>query len=469
MLQVSEREIAKMKIFRLIQQEQFPEEIAALQTGKELPRSSKLLQFDPFLDENGLLRAKGRISKSHLEYETKHPILLHWKHHAVELFLRNEHLRYYHEGTEYVRNQVQSNYWILGIRNALRSIKAKCVTCRKGNVQTLKPQMAELPEERLVASNPFTNVGVDYFGPFIVKIGRRQEKRWCCLFTCLTIRAVHIEVVPKLDSDSCLNTIARFIARRGKPRTIISDNGTNFVGANKEMRAYIAEWNEQAIEERLLQEEIDWKFNPPAAPHFGGVWERLVRSCKKAMYAVLGTRSVTEDVLSTTMCLVEQILNGRPLTPVSSDVSDLNALTPNDFLIGRESKCLPYIPAAEQFVDHRKLFKQAQAYADLIWNRFRKEYVPLLNSRSKWQASASKTLAEGDLVWLIEDSDKRGHYNLGRVLEVFPGADGVIRSSRVQTKDGVYKRPVVKLAPVLQDSESVFPSMENRAGDVGAA
>ena len=328
--------------------------------------------------------------------------------------------------------------------------------------------MAELPEERLVASNPFTNVGVDYFGPFIVKIGRRQEKRWCCLFTCLTIRAVHIEVVPKLDSDSCLNAIARFIARRGKPRTIISDNGTNFVGANKEMRAYIAEWNEQAIEERLLQEEITWKFNPPAAPHFGGVWERLVRSCKKAMYAVLGTRSVTEDVLSTTMCLVEQILNGRPLTPVSSDVSDLNALTPSDFLIGRESKCLPYIPAAEQFVDHRKLFKQAQAYADLIWNRFRKEYVPLLNSRSKWQASASKTLDEGDLVWLIEDSDKRGHYHLGRVLEVFPGADGVIRSSRVQTKDGVYKRPIVKLAPVLHDSESVFPSMENRAGDVGA-
>ena len=151
-----------MKIFRLIQQEQFPEEITALQTGKELPKCSKLLQIDPFLDGNGLLRAKGRISKSHLDYETKHPILLHWKHHAVELFLRNEHLRYYHEGTEYVRNQVQSNYWILGIRNALRSIKAKCVTCRKGNVQTLKPQMAELPEERLVASHPFTNVGVDY-------------------------------------------------------------------------------------------------------------------------------------------------------------------------------------------------------------------------------------------------------------------------------------------------------------------
>ena len=110
------------------------------------------------------------------------------------------------------------------------------------------------------------------------------------------------------------------------------------------MRAYIVEWNEQAIEERLLQEEIDWKFNPPAAPHFGGAWERLVRSCKKAMYAVLGTRSVTEDVLSTTMCLVEQILNGRPLTPVSSDVSDLNELTPSDFLIGQKVSVYPTYP-----------------------------------------------------------------------------------------------------------------------------
>ena len=109
----------------------------------------------------------------------------------------------------------------------------KCVVCRKGNVQTIKPMMADLPEERLETIRPFTNVGVDYFGPFIVKIGRRQEKRWCCLFTCLAIRAVHLEVVPGLDSDSCLNAIARFIARRGKPKSNLSDKGTHFVGAER--------------------------------------------------------------------------------------------------------------------------------------------------------------------------------------------------------------------------------------------
>ena len=119
--------------------------------------------------------------------------------------------------------------------------------------------MACLPEERLDASTAFTNVGVDYFGPFILKIGRRNEKRWCCLSSCLTMRAVHIEVVPKLDTDSCLNAIMRFIARRGKPSTIISDNGTNFVGAEREFAEYVAAWKKEGIQEHLIQRGIRWK------------------------------------------------------------------------------------------------------------------------------------------------------------------------------------------------------------------
>ena len=327
--------------------------------------------------------------------------------------------------------------------------------------------MADLPEDWLDASTAFTNVRVDYFGPFNVKIGRRNEKRWCCLFTCLTVRVVHIEVVTNLDTDSCLNAILRFIARRGKPSTIISDNGTNFVGAEGKIAEYVAAWNKERIDEHLIQKGIRWKFNPPAAAHFGGVWERLVRSCKKAMYVVLGNRSVTEDVLSTTMCIVEQTLNARPLTPVSSYFNDLEALTPNHFLFGTTNVCLPYLPCAEEFVDYRKVFRQTQAYANLIWDRFRKEYLPTLNNRQKWRSTANGNLTEGDLVWLIEDSDRRGYYNLGRVTETIEGSDGVIRSAKVRTKKRVYKRPVVKLAPVLPISKDVFV-MENRASDVKA-
>ena len=237
------------------------------------------------------------------------------------------------------------------------------------------------------------------------------------------MRVVHIEVVPKLETDSCLNAIMRFIARRGKPNTIISDSGTNFVGAERELAEYVAAWNKEGIEE---QRGIRWKFSPPAPLHFRGVWERLVRSCKKAMHAVLGNRSVTEDVLSTTMCIVDKTLNARPLTPISSDINDLEALTPNQFLLGNRNVCLPYLPCAEEFVDHRKLFRQTQAYANLIWDRFRKEYLPTLNNRQKWRSTANETLKKGDLVWLIEESDKRGYFNLCRVTETIDGSDGVI-------------------------------------------
>ena len=185
------------------------------------------------------------------------------------------------------------------------------------------------------------------------------------------------------------------------------------------------------------------------------------------MYAVLGDQSVTEDVLSTPMCLVEKTLNARPLTSVSSDVNDLESITPNHLLIGNKNVCLPYLPCAEEFVIHRKLFRQTQAYSDLIWDRFKKVYLPTLNNRQKWNCESNRILNKGDLVWLVEDSDKRGYYKLGRVTETMEGSDRTIRSATIQTKIGVYKRPVVKLAPVLSMDEDIF-TKENRAGHVGA-
>ena len=152
---------------------------------------------------------------------------------------------------------------------------------------------------------------------------------------------------------------------------------------------------------------------------------------------MLGNRSVKEDALSATMCIVEQTLNARPLTPVSSDVNDLEALKPNHFLLGNKNVCLPYLSCAEEFVDHRKLCRQTQAYAKLIWDRFRKEYLPALNNRQKWRSTTKETLREGDLVWLIADSNKRGYDNVGRVTETIDGSDDVIRSAIDQTNNGV--------------------------------
>ena len=256
---------------------------------------------------------KSRLKHSNLDYNAKHPILLTAKHRVVQLLLEKAHRDKLHEGTEFVRNMLQQGYWIIGMRNALRKIKSRCIKCGHRNASPIHPPMADQPRGRLDEHTfPFTHTEVDYFGPFEVKFLRRTLKRWCCFFTCLTTRAVHIEVVQTLDTESCLAAVKRFIARRGYPDTIISDNGKNFVAAANELEAFMNDWDNAKTESDLAQNKIVWKFNPPGASHFGGTWERLVESFKKVMIAILDDRNLTDRVLNTTMCLVEQTLNARP-------------------------------------------------------------------------------------------------------------------------------------------------------------
>ena len=189
--------------------------------------------------------------------------------------------------------------------------------------------MADLPESRVVPGNPpFSYTGVDYFGPIYVKRGRIEVKRYGCIFTCLSIRAIHVEIAHTLDTNSFINALHRFIARRGKPIEIISDNGTNLVGANKEIRASLLEWNQHQIHESLLQNDITWIFNTPAGSHHGGVWERCIRTVRKIMMALMKEQITDDEGLLTLMCEIESIVNGRPITTVSSDPRDPEALTP---------------------------------------------------------------------------------------------------------------------------------------------
>ena len=183
---------------------------------------------------------------------------------------------------------------------------SQCITCRKRKAETLTPMMSDLPRERLAYREPpFSNTGIDYFGPFYVSVNPSTEKRWGFLFTCLTIRAVLFEVVPSMDTSSCVMGIERFAARRGTPSVLWSDNGTNFIASDKELLQNVRNWNQQVLTESLVKKAIKWKFNPPSAPHHGGVWERLVRSFKHVFFAVLGNRRLTDESLATAFCLVE--------------------------------------------------------------------------------------------------------------------------------------------------------------------
>ena len=254
-----------------------------------------------------------------------------------------------------------------------------------------------------------------------------------------------------MDTNSCVMGIERFIARRGMPLVICSDNGTNFVGTEKELLLCFLNLDKQKIASELAQKGVKWKFNPPAAPHHGGVWERLVRSFKRTLYAILGNRRLTDEILLTTFCLVEKSLNNRPLTSVSSDANDLDALTPNHFLLGNRSTCLPSLTPVDDF-NHRKRYARAQAYANAIWKRWLKEYLPPLNRRCKWKTPSDEILKTGDLVWIIDSDSPRGYYPLARILSLRYGNDGIARSAQIQTKSGSLIRPIVNLIPVFESS-----------------
>ena len=328
----------------------------------------------------------------------------------------------------------------------MRRVLNACFSCKKRNQLPIAQKMADLPPERVASQEPpFTYVGVDCFGPFHVKRGCCLEKRYGVHFTCLTISAVHVEIAHSLDTSSFVNALRRFIARRGVPQEIRSDNGTNFTSADKELRTAIGKWNREMIKEFLQQKEILWVFNPPTASHMGGVWERMIRSVRKILNAVLKEQNLTEESLVTLMCEVEAILNSRPLTKISDDPSDLQALTPNHLLLLRAGPS--FLPGMFSREDQytNKQWKQVQYLSDVFWKRWTREYLPMLQERMKWR-SFRRNLSVGDIVLVVDDSSPRCLWPLGRVLEVFPNKhDGCVRVARVKTKSGSLLRPISKL------------------------
>ncbi|XP_068158167.1 uncharacterized protein [Drosophila tropicalis] len=311
---------------RACQEEEFPEEIRCLNQGHGITnRKSKLFKCTPYLDELGVLRIKGRIDRIEgVDMDTKRPIILPQKHRVTFLIVEYYHRKNYHLHNEIVVNEVRQRYWITGLRALVRKVANACVACRIRVARPVPPKKGDLPKERLSPhTQPFTFTGVDCFGPFEVAVGRRHEKRWGVLFTCLTTRAVHLEI----DTS--------FVARRGVPRTILSDNGTNFRGASRVLKEHIERISTSAVEQQYPT--LEFKFNPPSSPHMGGVKERLVRSTKSILSEILPKAGLKEEVLRGAFADVEQILNSRLLTYVPLESAESEALTPNHFLKGSSS------------------------------------------------------------------------------------------------------------------------------------
>jgi hypothetical protein len=452
LLDVIELSNAFIACVRVSQEESFPEEIECLRRKRPLMLNSRLANLTPFVDEHGILRVGGRLGRSSLPFDSKHPILLGSFHPLTDLIIRDLHLSLLHSSNERLLSEIRLNYWIIGSRRAIKRVVRSCFACQRSKAKPCPPLMAPLPPERLTPfQRPFTDVALDYFGPLTVVIGRRTEKRYVCLFTCMATRAVHLEVVSSLDVDSFLLGFRRFVARRGKPKTVFSDNGTNLVAGEKEMREQLENWNREKLEKDHTDLGITWKFSPPSGPHFGGVWERIVRSCKTPLRLVLQNRTVSDEVLQTVITEVEALLNGRPLTHLGVDPDDPLPLTPNHFLIGQAVPRIPSDILAPEEMTSKRRWRAAQAIVDQFWRRWMKEYVPSLIERRKWLRHR-RNLKIGDVVIVVEPNTPRGLWPLGRIVQPLPGPDGIVRAARVRTKMGEKVRPVAKLC-LLEEAD----------------
>ena len=443
-LTVEEIRQAEKCILWHVQRDAYEDEMKKLKSRVVASKSSSLRRLDPVLIEE-LLCVGGRLKHATLSDEAKYPVILPKQHHIVDLIVRHYHHKSGHSGIEHVLSLIRERFWIVKARVPVRKIINECFDCKKRLQKPGMQKMADLLPERVSPDMPpFTYVGYDCFGPFMVKRKRCQEKRYGILFTCLAVRAVHIEVIHGMDTDSFIHALRRFMSRRGRPQEMRSDNGTNFVGGNRELKEAINQWNKDKLHQHFLQQEIKWIPNPPKASHMGGVWERVIRTIRKIMQALLREQLLDDEGLQTLFCEIESIINGRPLTKVSDDPRDANALTPNHLLLLRSNEC--YSPGMFVKSDSysRRRWRQVQYLADIFWRRWTKEYLPILQMRQKWQ-TVKRNLAVDDIVLVMDESLPRGSWPLGRVTEVKNGRDGLVRSVKVKTGKSELLRPVDKL------------------------
>ncbi len=449
-------ESAEHSILRYIQSQHFTNEIDCLKHHTRLPKGSHILKLDPYM-EQGLLRVGGRLSKSHLQESTKHPVILPKDSHVTHLIIQETHNKLAHAGRNHVLAKLRETYWVIHGNATVRKMIAKCVTCRRLRMPVSGQKMADLPPERCSDAPPFTYTGVDLFGPFVVKQGRKEHKRYGVLFTCLACRAVHIEVTASLDTDSFLLALRRFVARRGPVVQIRCDNGTNFVGAERELRDALAEMQRKDIHQQLLKRHIEWVFNPPAASHFGGIWERQIRTVRKVLSRLSREFGgmMDDESFCTLMCEIEAIVNSRPITTPSADSKDSSCLTPAHIL---HMKCGITLPPPGIFqradVYLRKRWRRVQYVANIFWTRWKKEYLLTLQERSKWN-HPRRNMAVGDVVIIREDASPRNTWPTGRVTEIEPDRKGLVRAITVKTATSTLRRPVDKLVLLIPVEEQV--------------
>ncbi|GFS52742.1 integrase catalytic domain-containing protein [Trichonephila clavipes] len=389
-------------IIKNIQRTSFYNEIQYLEKGIPLRNSCKLLNWHPFLDNSGLFRVGGRLRNSPIPRNQKHPMLISTNHNFTYIVINHFHIFYFHTGAEATLANIRNSFWIPSVRNVVRKILRTCITCRKVSVKSSQQLMADLPAARITAFRVFSQI----------------------------VKAIHFELVSDITTEAFLAVLKRFVARRGQPIEIHSDNGRNFVGVNNELRKIIKalfKCKMQEIMDFLSKEQIKWNFNPPSAPHFGGLWEAGIKSLKYNLKRVIGNSILSHEEFLTLVVQIEAVLNSRPFCPLSNDPNDVETLTPAHFLVRSSVVAVPDPDYTEIPMNRLSRWQLVQRMNQYFWRKWFSEYLNRLQQRPKW-CRGNVGLKEGDLV-LVKPSENSDSlkWHLARILKLHPGKDNIVR------------------------------------------
>ncbi|XP_038120029.1 uncharacterized protein LOC119770026 [Culex quinquefasciatus] len=416
-LTVGDLKEAKFALVRGVQQEPFAAEIKALANHRLVPTHSSLKLLNPFLDQQGILRVGGRLGLAGEAYSTRHPMILP----SSNVFTR---------------------------------------------------QMAVAYHETSLHSGPH------YCGPVYLKPVHRRaaaQKAYIAVFVCFSTKAVHLELVGDLTTAAFLAALRRFVSRRGLPSEIHSDNGLNFQGASNHLRELYELLRDTKVITEITSEAsrrgIEWKFIPPRAPNFGGLWEAAVKSAKTSLVRVLGQRQLSFEDMATVLTQIEAAMNSRPLTPLSEDPDELDVLTPGHFLAGSSLLAIPDPDYTDIPTNRLQHYQQLQQLVQQHWKRWRREYISQLHNQNQKFPQATQ-LKAGQMVILKEDNKAAIEWPLARIVEVYPGPDGVVRVVKLRLPNGaVYKRQSARicLLPFEKDSTVQLTNAFNPQPTQGAA
>ena len=421
---------AKVVLLQTVQKQEFAEEITSLAAGQAVSNRSVLYKLSPFLDDKGILRVQGRLQFSGLPYDSRHPVIVP-KGHLGLLLARHCHKVTKHSGVNSMLVNLRDQYWIIGARRTCKRVKKECVSCQRLDQPASSQSTAPLPSLRVTPAPPFGVTGLDHGGPLFCCdcVGK---KFYILLFTCAVVRAVHLELVESLSCESTVLALRRFIARRGMPSILMSDNAKGFVAARDH------------VLEVFGSEGPDWRFIVPRAPWWGGWWERLIGSVKSALKKSLGRKSLTRIELETTLHEVEACVNSRPLTFTGDDVESSAPLTPAHFLLGRSPGSKSEADVQDTSVGAKDLSERHMLRCQSLnrfWSCWSEEYIRGLPPFRGAQGD-KVPIQEGAVVLVRDAACSRLKWPLGIIQKIYPGRDGCVRTVEVKTSRGVLTRPI---------------------------